>query len=103
MLTKNALLACIASLVAWVGVAQGLEIGDPAPALNVAEWIKGPPAVLAEGKGKTVYVIEFWATWCGPCRMSIPHLTELQAKYKGKGVVIIGVSNEQPAKIKDFV
>src|SRR5262249_22804189 len=38
------------------------------------------------------YVVEFWATWCGPCRVSIPHLTELQKKYKDKGVSFIGVS-----------
>jgi len=85
------------------GAAAGLEIGDPAPAVQAGEWIKGAPADLAKGRSKAIYVLEFWATWCGPCRMSIPHLSELQAKYKDKGVVIIGISSEEPDKIKAFV
>jgi thiol-disulfide isomerase/thioredoxin len=59
------------------------------PPLKVAKWIKGKPVQRFE-PGK-VYVVEFWATWCGPCRRSIPHLTELAKKFKGK-VTFIGVS-----------
>lgn len=71
-----------------------LEVGDAAPALKVEKWVKGEPVKGFE-KGK-VYVVEFWATWCGPCLTSIPHLTELQHKYKDN-VVIIGVDgDEQP-------
>ena len=57
-----------------------LSVGDPAPKLAVKEFVKGEPLKDLE-KGKT-YVVEFWATWCGPCRTSIPHLTELQKKHK---------------------
>ncbi len=81
----------------------GAELGDPAPALDIKEWIKGGPVDLAAGKGKTVHVVEFWATWCGPCRTSIPHLTELQKRFKDKGVVFIGVSNEKSDVVKKFV
>ena len=53
--------------------------------------------------GKKVVVVEFWATWCGPCKVSIPHLTELQKKYAGRGVTIVGVTDEESAKVKLFV
>ena len=69
---------------------EPLTIGDQAPAISVSKWIKGDPVDRLDPK-KT-YVVEFWATWCGPCRVSIPHLTELQKKYKDKGVTFLGVS-----------
>jgi thiol-disulfide isomerase/thioredoxin len=83
--------------------AQGLAVGDPAPKLEVKEFVKGDP--VAKLDPGTVYVIEFWATWCGPCRTSIPHVSELQAKFKDKGVVVIGVSvlESDPADVKPFV
>ncbi len=83
--------------------AMAAELGDPAPPLQISEWVKGGPVKLADGKGKTIYVIEFWATWCPPCRASIPHLTELQKKFKDKGVVFVGISNEKLATVKKFV
>ena len=67
-----------------------LHPGDPAPKLYVSKWVKGEPVKEFE-KGK-VYVIECWASWCGPCRASIPHVTELQAKYKDKGLTVIGMN-----------
>ena len=64
--------------------------GKPAPALAVTGWLNTKPLTLADLKGKIV-VIDFWATWCGPCLASIPHNNELQRKYAGKGVVFIAV------------
>ncbi len=60
-------------------VATTLHLGDLAPAFAVDAWVKGDSfSALEEGH---VYVLEFWATWCGPCIAAMPHLTALQAKY----------------------
>jgi thiol-disulfide isomerase/thioredoxin len=63
-----------------------LKVGDTAPTLKVTKWLQG-----TEVKSFTkdqVYVVEFWATWCGPCIVMMPHMGELQAEYKGKATFI---------------
>jgi cytochrome c biogenesis protein CcmG, thiol:disulfide interchange protein DsbE len=64
--------------------------GKPAPALSLTNWLNSKPLTPADLKGKIV-VLDFWATWCGPCLAAIPHSNELQKKYADKGVVIIAV------------
>jgi thiol-disulfide isomerase/thioredoxin len=90
-------------VLAWTAADStfAAKLGDPAAPLQVKEWIKGKPVDVKDGKN--VYVVEFWATWCGPCRVSIPHLTELQKKFKNNGVVIVGLSDEATEKVKTFV
>ncbi len=83
-----------------------LTIGSPAPALDVEHWVsnghgKFKPVTKFE-KGK-VYVVEFWATWCGPCVASMPHLAETQEKYAEKGVQIVSISDEDLETVEGFL
>lgn len=97
------LLHIMMAVGACVPVALGRGVGDPAGELKVGQWIKGAPVVLKDAVGKKVVVVEFWATWCGPCRVGIPHLTEVAKQYKDRGVVLVSISNEEPDKVKAFV
>src|SRR5579872_1987912 len=89
-LTVLGALAFTAISMAQATQSTSLLIGDPAPKITVSNWVKGTPVTNFE-KGK-LNVVEFWATWCGPCKVSIPHLTELAKKYAGK-VDFIGVDS----------
>jgi thiol-disulfide isomerase/thioredoxin len=60
------------------------------------------PQRLADYAGKII-VVDIWATWCGPCRVEIPHLVELAKEFKGRGVKVIGLTTEDPAKDSEKV
>jgi len=78
-------------------------LGKPAPHFKL-ETLAGKTAELAEHKGKNVVILDFWATWCGPCVRALPILTEVAEKYKDQGVVFYAVNQrENPAKIKAFL
>lgn len=99
------LLLCIVAVTAHAQNDQppSLNIGDPAPPLRVHEWLKGKP-IQGFKKGK-VYVVEFWATWCGYCKEEMPRLSALARKYKGK-VTVIGMNMDErktASKVKPFV
>lgn len=91
----------LAASAALLPSAFAATLGDPAAPLAIKEWIKGQPVNVKDGKN--VYVVEFWATWCGPCRFTTPHLTALQKKFKARGVVVVGISDEAPQTVKPFV
>jgi alkyl hydroperoxide reductase subunit AhpC len=78
-----------------------LKIGDPAPSLTIKEWIQGNPVELKNGSN--VYVLEFWAGLSPASTSVIPRLNELQKTYKNKGVIVVGISDEDPDKIRVFM
>jgi thiol-disulfide isomerase/thioredoxin len=83
-----------------------LTIGSQAPALDIEHWVHNgngrfkPVNEFVKGK---VYVVEFWATWCGPCIASMPHLVELQEKFSDKGVQVISISDEDLETVEKFL
>jgi thiol-disulfide isomerase/thioredoxin len=103
MKTLVALLRVLPAFALLAPAVRAAEIGDAAAPLEIAEWVKGDAVDLAAVKGKKIVVVEFWATWCGPCRTSIPHLTEMQKQFADRGVVFVGVSTESAAKVQPFV
>ena len=71
--------------------------GQPAPLFTLQD-LNGNSVSLSEFKGRPL-VINFWATWCGPCRTEIPHLEFLSKKYKDQGLVVLGVNNENNHRV----
>lgn len=95
----------IALLVAPSRKAEAVAIGEKAPELRVAKWLQGEALKkTAFGKGKEVFVVEFWATWCGPCEETIPHLSAIQKKYRKDKVTVIGISiDDDEEKVVSFL
>jgi thiol-disulfide isomerase/thioredoxin len=90
----------IAIAGAAFGQREKLAVGHKAPGLNIDVWVKGEEVTMASG---TTYIVEFWATWCAPCRKSIPRLTALQERYGRDKLVIIGISEEEQEVVERFV
>ena len=83
---------------AWLGAtpaAFAVEVGQPMPAVPIAQPFAkgGEPVNLGGFRGKVLYV-DFWASWCVPCRTSFPALQSLYAKYKDRGLVVVGVNKD---------
>lgn len=97
-------LLSLSLLLAFSATAQdepALKVGDAAPKIAASEWLKGE--AVESFKEGDVYVIEFWATWCGPCITAIPHITELQAKHKDVTFIGMNVFERDPDKARAFV
>ena len=77
-----------------------LSIGDKAPPLKIASWIKGEPIQGYEADHITV--VEFWATWCGPCKVSMPHISELQQAH-ADSITFVGVTDEPDSTVQAFL
>ncbi len=73
--------------------AQPAEAASGTPSFTLAD-VDGKAVSLADYKGKVV-MVDFWATWCGPCRQAIPHLNELYAQNRGKGFEILAIAMDE--------
>ena len=90
MKLKNCVLAALLSLVAASGLASSGLAGQPAPDFALKSST-GQNLRLSEYRGDVV-MINFWATWCGPCRQEMPLLDELYSRYQRVGFSLLGVN-----------
>lgn len=87
----------------WSCAAQAATIGDVAPFCNASMVESGLPIDLAKLRGKVV-LLDFWATWCPPCKKSIPFFNRLQNKYADQGLEIVAVNvDENPDDARLFL
>jgi len=86
-----------------LGTAQYRDTGKPVPQIKLKD-LQGREVSLADLKGKVV-LLNFWATWCDPCRVEIPWLIDMQAKYGPKGFTVVGVAmdDEGQSAVAPFV
>jgi peroxiredoxin len=88
--------------IVMAGTAVAADAGGPAPSFTLTS-LTGQPAALSQYKGQVV-MVNFWATWCGPCQQEMPLLDQMYKKYKPAGFTLIGVNvdKEAPA-VKDLM
>jgi len=91
-----AIAAICATIAGSTARASDLLLNKPAPVFSRAD-LRGEKIDLAHYRGKVV-LLNFWATWCAPCRIELPHFNDWQAKYKAQGLQVLAVSmDDDPA------
>jgi thiol-disulfide isomerase/thioredoxin len=96
-------LICILGLQV-AGTAHAIKEGEPAPSLE-AKLLDGKPFSLAAAPGK-VLVVNFWATWCEPCRAEMPALDAYYQKHKSEGLEVLAISMDQSSddnKVREVI
>lgn len=96
-----ALALLAAGALSWALPAHAAEVGQPAPAL-IAPQLDGRTFDLAAERGKVV-IVNFWATWCGPCRAEMPLLNHFYLEHRAQGLALVGVSVDDRHDRKEVV
>jgi peroxiredoxin len=80
-----------------------VEVGQPAPDFSLPD-LSTNTVTLSLYRGQKVVLMDFWATWCGPCRMAMPDLQDLQDKFKDRGFEILSVNQGESAEqVRNFI
>jgi thiol-disulfide isomerase/thioredoxin len=96
---KKVILPLIFLVLNAVCIGQSnIKIGEKAPKINVSHWVHNKP-INTEFENKFI-VLEFWATWCGPCIAAVPHMNILQAEINNPDLLFVSITDEPEAKIK---
>ncbi len=107
MLQKNRLILTLCALLFGACLTTFAAPETPQTSMEAPDWqlknLEGKPVKLSEFKGKVV-LLNFWATWCPPCREEIPDLVSLQRQYAARGLVVLGISMDEggPARVASF-
>lgn len=94
-------------VLAWVFIGcmdedRSPNVGSPAPDITVNDASQPDKKVsLKDLRGKVV-ILDFWATWCGPCRMAMPHLQQLYHDKKDQGLDLMAITGEDPTTVNEF-
>jgi peroxiredoxin len=96
---RNWTLTCLILFLLFYGCDKEVDAWQTAPDFSLKD-LSGNEVSLTQYRGHIV-LLDFWATWCPPCRLSIPELVDLQKKYGDQGVVILGISMDDPQMFSD--
>lgn len=101
---KSLVVFALLSLIIQLGSAKDLDVGQAAPSID-AKLLDGTQFSLARASGKVV-IVNFWATWCGPCREEMPAIETYYQKHRAEGLEVIAISADVPgdiAKVKEVM
>lgn len=95
---KQLLLLSILLFYTNASAQSNISVGAKAPKINITDWIKNEPT--DKNLSNKYIILEFWATWCGPCIAAVPHMNELQEKFNSENIYYISITDESVEKVR---